>query len=247
VAIDDRRRARRRALQVSTWRGDDRVAVLSPVPDRSGATTDHDAVAREVDRLRGTGVRRILTGALHAGELEPFLANGFAHHEHLHLLRHDLRRLPLDPDRRAGSAGRRARRRDRPGVLEVDQRAFDEFWALDRRGLDDAVRATPTTRFRVVRGPRRTVIGYAVTGRASERGYLQRLAVDPGAQGAGIGRTLVVDALAWLRRSGARTAVVNTQAHNHAALHLYRMVGFVDEPEGLTVLTLDLADPPGRR
>lgn len=247
MAIDDRRRARRRSLQVSTWRGDDRVAVLSPRPDRAGATTDHEAVALEVDRLRAAGVRRILTGALHAGELDPFLANGFGHHEHLHLLRHDLRRVPPAPTGREVPTGRRARRRDRPGVLAVDQRAFDEFWALDRRGLDDAVRATPTTRFRVVRAPRRPVVGYAVTGRASERGYLQRLAVDPSVQGAGIGRALVVDALAWLRRSGARTAVVNTQAHNHAALHLYRATGFVDEPEGLTVLALDVAGPPGRR
>lgn len=244
MAIDDRHRARRRSLQVSTWRGDARVAVLSPIPDRFGATTDRRAVDLEIDRLRARGVRRILTGALHVGELDPFLANGFGHHEHLHLLRHDLQRLPPDP---GGPAGRRARRRDRAGVLVVDQRAFDEFWALDRRGLDDAIRATPTTRFRVVRGPQRNVTGYAVTGRASERGYLQRLAVDPSSQGRGIGRALVLDALSWLRRSGADSAVVNTQAHNRAALHLYRAVGFVDEPDGLTVLALDLDDTPEDR
>lgn len=242
MAIDDRRRARRRSLQVNVWRGDERVAVLSPVPDRSGAGTDDGAVAREVTRLRALGVERIVTGALAPGERAPFLANGFGHHEHLHLLRHDLQRLPIGLDGTDGSTGRRARRRDRPGVLALDHRAFDDFWALDHRGLDDAVRATPTTRFRVVPGRGRAALGYAVTGRASERGYLQRLAVDPDAQGGGIGRALVVDALRWLRRSGARTAVVNTQAHNHAALHLYRGLGFVDEPDGLTVLALDLAD-----
>ncbi|CAN5516148.1 hypothetical protein BH10ACT1_BH10ACT1_06270 [soil metagenome] len=243
VAIDDRRRGDRRALQVSTWRGDQQIAVLTPAPDRPGPSAD--AVAAELHDLRERGLRRVLTGALHQAELGPFVANGFVEHERLHLLRHDLVTVPFatasEPVRM-----RRAWRRDQPTVLEIDERAFDAFWALDRRGLDDAVRATPVSRFRVsTDGRNGPITGYAVTGRAADRGYLQRLAVDPSRHRAGIGRALVVDGLTWLKRSGARVAVVNTQERNAGALALYRDCGFVDEPAGLTVLRLELAGEAG--
>lgn len=225
---------------MSTWRDDQRVVVISPSPARPGVRFGPEpaVVAAELARLQRRGVRRVLTGALQAGELAAFAANGFHEHEHLHLLRHDLRRLPTEPP---GIHTRRARRRDRNKVVAIDARAFDAFWTLDSRGLDDAIRATPSSRFRVTDGHRRAVTGYAVTGRAAGRGYLQRLAIAPDHQRTGIGRALVADALGWLRRGGAREAVVNTQAHNTGALALYRACGFVDEPEGLTVLALDLA------
>jgi GNAT superfamily N-acetyltransferase len=239
MAIDDRRRVVHRSLQVSNWRGDERTAVLSPAPERPGPGPS--TVAAEVTRLRERGIRRVLTGALHQAELGPFVANGFVEHEQLHLLRHDLVRLP-DPE---PVPTRRARRRDLADVLDIDGRAFEPFWALDRRGIDDAIRATPTSRFRVsTDGRRGATTGYAVTGRSANRGYLQRLAVDPGRHRAGIGRALVADALHWLRRGGADVAVVNTQVQNTGALALYRSCGFVSEPAGLTVLTLDLATGP---
>lgn len=239
MAIDDRRRADRRALQVAAWRGDQHVVVLSPAPEQPVPTAA--SVAAEIERLRRTGIRRLLTGALHQPELTPFLANGFTEHERLHLLRHDLSRLP---EVTRPVPLRRAWRRDQPTVLDIDARAFDAFWALDRRGLEDAIRATPSSRYRVAGGRRAPLLGYAVTGRAAERGYLQRLAVDPHHHREGIGRALVVDSLAWLRRTGARVAVVNTQERNAGALSLYRACGFVEEPSGLTVLALDLAPAP---
>lgn len=239
MAVDDRRRGDSRVLQVSTWRGDAGVAVVNPTPDHADPSP-HE-VGAELERLRSQGVRGVLTGALHQHELGPFLANGFTPHERLHLLRHHLREIPAAPPVRL----RRAWRRDRPAVLDVDTRAFDTFWALDRRGLDDAVRATPISRFQVV-GPRNgPITGYAVTGRSGERGYLQRLAVHPDVQRAGVGTALVADALWWLRRGGARLALVNTQERNTGALALYEACGFELEPSGLTVLTLDLGPGPG--
>ncbi|MGI8709394.1 MAG: GNAT family N-acetyltransferase [Acidimicrobiales bacterium] len=238
MAVDDRWRGARPRLQVSTWRGRDEVAVLSPMPDRPGPGPD--AIRAQLDRLTARGVRLVLTGALHQGELGPFLAAGFAEHERLRLLRHDLRDLPDgDPAVRL----RRAWRRDHDPVLDIDGRAFDAFWALDRRGLDDAVRATPSSRFRLAVERQGPVVGYAVTGRASDRGYLQRLAVDPDQHRQGLGSALVADSLRWLRRNGARVAVVNTQEHNHGAFALYRANGFVPEPQGLTVLVRDIAAP----
>ena len=78
--------------------------------------------------------------------------------------------------------------------------------------------------------------GYAVAGRSLERGYLQRLAVDPAHQGHGLGTALVLDALWWLRRRGATSTLVNTQEANDAALALYERLGFRRQAEGLAVL-----------
>ncbi len=236
MAADDRWWGARARLQVASWRGRDDTVVLSPVPDHPAPTVDD--VRTEVADLATAGVSTVLTGALHHGELGPFLDAGFTVHERLHLLRHDLDAIvePSSPARL-----RRAWRRDHPAVLAIDGRAFDHFWALDRSGLDDAVRATPSARFRVaVDGG---IAGYAITGRAGSRGYLQRLAVDPDRHRRGLGTLLVADALLWLRRGGARVAVVNTQEGNEAALALYLATGFVPEPTGLTVLRLALAPP----
>jgi ribosomal protein S18 acetylase RimI-like enzyme len=230
MAADDRWWGARARLHVSAWRGSGEVAVVSPLPQRPLPSADQ--VAREVERLAALGVTQVLTSALHHGELAPFLGAGFEEHERLHLLRHDLTSLP-DPV--ASVRHRRGWRRDHPAVLEIDTRAFEPFWALDRQGLEDAIRATPTSRFRVaIDGD---VVGYIVSGRSMERGYVQRLAVDPAHHRQGIGRALVIDGLHWLRRGGARVAVVNTQEHNAGALALYRALGFVSEPQGLTVLT----------
>jgi len=239
MAIDDRSQRAHRPFQVSAWRGNQQIAVLSPAPDRPSPGVA--AVGVELVRLRAMGVERVLTGALHRNELAPFLATGFTEHERLHLLRHDLLHLPeiTHPVRT-----RRAWKRDMPGILAIDERAFDEFWALDRRGLEDAVRATPISRFRITRQPGEPVIGYAVTGQAADRGYLQRLAVDPAHHRQGIGRALVADALTWLKQHGARSAMVNTQERNVSALSLYRTCGFVEESSGLTVLRLDLGTFP---
>ncbi|HWJ97251.1 MAG TPA: GNAT family N-acetyltransferase [Acidimicrobiales bacterium] len=238
MAADDRWWGARAHLQVSAWRGSDHTVVMSPVPDHP-APGPAD-IQRELDVLADRGVRRVLTGALHHGEVAPFRAAGFVEHERLHLLRHDLRDLPesTTPVRL-----RRAWRRDQHDVLTIDERAFDEFWALDRGGLDDAVRATPASRFRIAASDRATT-GYAITGRAADRGYLQRLAVDPDRHREGIGRALVADSLRWLRRTGARVAVVNTQEHNAGALGLYLATGFALEPHGLTVLSCALGSPP---
>jgi ribosomal protein S18 acetylase RimI-like enzyme len=85
-------------------------------------------------------------------------------------------------------------------------------------------------------------VGYVVTGRSGDRGYVQRLAVDPTVRRAGLGAALVVDGLRWLRRRHTLSAVVNTQVANDGALALYRRLGFILQPDGLIVLTLPLVD-----
>jgi ribosomal protein S18 acetylase RimI-like enzyme len=132
-------------------------------------------------------------------------------------------------------------------VLEVDARAFEPMWRLDHPSLHEAISATPASRFRAARSPDRArrrrgrVLGYAVSGHTGDQGYLQRLAVDPDAQRAGIGAALVVDCLHWMRRAGVGRVSVNTQEANSRAFSLYKRLGFVPVEPGLAVLRLELA------
>jgi len=217
--------------RLGSWRGQHDVAYLAVGAQRPPSAEILDRCLRT---LRGRGYQRVLTNALAPAEALPFVDAGFSVHERLHLLAHDLSDIPA-----GGHDTRRGRREDHPAVLALDARAFRPFWRLDRDGLEQALDATPATRYRIVEDDD-GVQGYAITGRADRRGYLQRVGVDPVAQGRGIGRTLVTDALRWLRRHRAHDAVVNTQLDNDAALGLYRACGFRELPSGLCVMSRSL-------
>ncbi len=222
-------------LRITPWRGDPTTAYLTAARGRPTVP----AVERSLDELEGTEVRTALTAALGPDDAAPFLAVGFSVHERLHLLARSVLDPPAPP---ADVTLRRGRRTDRPHLLRVDTAAFPPFWRLDEAALDDAITATPSARLRIAPHPDRhdEVAGYAVTGRAGTRGYLQRLAVDPAVQRMGLGTALVHDALTWLRRWGAREVLVNTQEDNAAALALYERLGFTLQPVGLAVLRLEL-------
>lgn len=224
-------------LRIATWRGDTTTAYLTPARGRPSTS----AVDRTLGDLARTGYRTALTAALAPAEQAPFLAAGFTVHERLHLLTRRIDALPHVPE--APVTLRRGRRSDWDAILTVDRAAFPPFWRLDAAALDDAMTATPTARLRLALRPEEGlgVAGYAVTGRAGSRGYLQRLAVDPMLQRAGIGSALVADGLRWLRRWGAREVFVNTQVDNGAALALYEALGFQRQPEGLAVLRRPVA------
>lgn len=220
-------------LRIAPWRGDPRTAYVVARASRPTA----GGLARCLEELAAGGFEAALTAALPPEDQSPYLQNGFTVRERLHLLARPV--LPLlDAPLPGDLELRRARRRDRPAVLAVDDAAFPAFWHLDEAGLDDALEATPSVRFRVVQrgGGDGEVVGYAVTGRAGPRGYLQRLAVHPGAQRLGIGTALVADALRWLRRWGGRDVLVNTQEGNGAAVALYEHLGFERQADGLAVL-----------
>jgi ribosomal protein S18 acetylase RimI-like enzyme len=228
-------------LRFGPWRGDARVASIAPTRLAFGPVSAAD-VRDCVERAGHAGYDQVLTAALGRRDQPPFLEAGFEVEQRLHLLVHTLDRLPrVDAD----VSIHRARRRDRQAVLAVDHAAFEPFWRLDDRGLSDALAATSAVRFRVARADGR-IVGYAITGRAEHRGYVQRLAVSPRAEGRGVGAALLIDGLRWLRRRGARDAVVNTQEGNERSLKLYLRSGFVVQPEGLAVLGRHVFAPPGR-
>lgn len=227
-------------LRVRPWQADQRIAHVAPANDFLGPLTAADVV-RAVDHLRELGYRSVITAALHRADRRPFLDAGFTATARLHLLLHPLDDVP--PARPVpGVELRRGRRREHGDALAVDRAAFAPFWRLDDAGLTEALNATATVHFQVARDPS-GVVGYAVCGRAGHRGYVQRLAVAPQRQGCGIGRALLVDGLRWLRRWGARDALVNTQQDNDRSLRLYQRAGFVLQPDDLAVLERSLTDP----
>jgi ribosomal protein S18 acetylase RimI-like enzyme len=225
-------------FRVGPWNADAAVAYMALAPDVTMPSVG--GVRRMLEQLAADGYRAVTTAALRPQELAPFLQAGFTERERLTILHHSLDELPAARSVRADGGAthrvrlRRAVRRDRAQVLEVDHVAFSTSWQLDDAGLDDALAATPRSRFRVAVD--HGVCGYAVCGRAADTGYLQRLAVLPDRQGGGIGARLVIDALAWLRRRGAHSALVNTQDGNERALDLYRRLGFRPESYDLVVL-----------
>ena len=213
------------------WRGQPEVAEIAI---GAAAGPSREVVDECVAHLRASGYRAVITTALSPAEALGFVDAGFGVRERLHLLSHDL----VDPPPPIGTT-RRARRADRPEVLALDNLSFDSFWRLDEPSLDDALRATPSARFRVATDGD-GVVGYAITGRAGRQGYLQRLAVHPRGRGRGYSRSLIGDALDWLRRRGMTRALVNTQEHNDAALGLYESSGFRRLPTSLCVLGCEI-------
>jgi ribosomal-protein-alanine N-acetyltransferase len=221
--------------RTSPWRGDGSVAYLTPLPD--APTPSAAFVERCCAQLARRGYARVVTSALAPHEQDGFREQGFTVAEQLHLLAHDLRAVPPSP--RVDATLHRATAADRPAVIAVDDLAFTPFWQLGTTGLDDAINATPRARFRVAKHGD-DVVGYAVTGRAGPRGFVQRLAVTPDQRRQGVAQALVIDGLRWLRRWRVERAVVNTQLDNAPALALYERLGFRREPGGLSVMARDL-------
>ena len=224
-------------LRLSPWRGDLQTVQVVVV---AGPTPQIHDVDRLLDYLGNRGVLTVVTTALGPVDQRPFVEAGFTPHEHLLLFGRSIE--PNDLPAR-GRRTRPARRQDQEVVLALDERAFatsSALWRFDRAALAEAGQATQTCRRRLIKGPQHQPIGHAVTGRTSTIGFLQRLAVDPSAEGQGIGSALVVDALRWLGRTGALEAWVNTQPGNLRARDLYLRHGFVEQDVGLDVLMRSL-------
>lgn len=231
------------AVRLTPWRGDPEHAVQATVSPGS-TSPSAEAIRQVLAAAAEEGFTEVLTAALGPHDAEPFERAGFTVRSRLHLLVHDLHHLPTAS---GAPPVRRVRRVEWPHLAAVDEAAFPPFWHLDVAGIADALDATPSSRLRAVDAPggAGAAVGYAASGRAGQRGYLQRLAVHPSAQRLGLGRVLALDALRWMRRRGVARGYVNTQVGNDAAVALYESLGFVHEPEGLVVLGRAVADPGG--
>jgi GNAT superfamily N-acetyltransferase len=60
--------------------------------------------------------------------------------------------------------------------------------------------------------------------------WVRELAVDPGSQRLGIGRSLLDYALAWGRSQGAQRSFLACDVANHPAIQLYESLGYARNP-----------------
>jgi ribosomal protein S18 acetylase RimI-like enzyme len=242
---DGDRIVRRIRLGVDVARIDLRLrpdGVLASVTIASETTQPLSAMT--IERIVGDHARLgalvFRTPAVTPEEAVGYRRSGFVVVSELRLLTRDLD--PTNGPDRAARRLHRARASDLAGCAAVDRRAFGPDHCFDRHDLAAALDATDRARLRLVSDLAhadrdfRPVAAFAITGRAGRRGYLQRLAVDPSLQGQGVGTALVLDALRWCHRRGARRVVVNTSTENARALSLYRGLGFVDAPLELLLM-----------
>jgi len=225
-------------FHVGPWHADPAIAYLT-IKSNLLEPTPQGLQACE-DRLRKDGYSSIITAALHPLEARTFFDAGFLEYDRLRVLSHNLGCVTMMGHSKPDDVQiRKAKKADRVRALEVDKLAFPRFWRLDAAGLDEAISATPRTRFRLAAANGKAV-GYSVIGRSYTQGFLQRLATHPDYAGTGVGSALVVDALQWARRRNVTRVLVNTQTDNQRALRLYKQLGFQLTPTDLVVLTKDL-------
>jgi len=82
-----------------------------------------------------------------------------------------------------------------------------------------------------------TVIGAVLCGHDGRRGYIYHLAIEPRLHGRGVGRRLIEECLAGLKRAGLERANILVAKDNPRGLEFWRRCGWED---------LDGAAPMGR-
>lgn len=124
-------------------------------------------------------------------------------------------------------------------LLALDRAAFGAQWSMDEQTFCEALRATRRVRLFVWK-PNHEIEGFVLVGATGQQGYVQRLAVHPDVQRAGIATQLLEASLAWTHRRGCTTTVVNTEVTNIAALTTYDRLGFIPLDFGLSVLEMKI-------
>ncbi len=132
---------------------------------------------------------------------------------------------------------RPARKVDFAAIAAIDRAAFAPYWW--RSAATVQRRATKASSFTVAERDDR-VVGYAEWESHLPAAHLNRIAVDPGRHGRGIGGLLLRDTLCRLSERGVATLSLNTQRHNRRALRLYERFGFRPTGDAVTVWALQL-------
>lgn len=175
------------------------------------------------DRLAELGYTTVRTTALAVPAGVRAETAGFHSIQELVLLEHTDPRHPSGIDNAPRAVTKRLVSSQHAVASAIDVAAFTQDWGLEATAIADVCAATPRFRARTAGDP---ISGYALSGRDAKQGFLQRLAVTPAHQRAGLGRALVVDSLQWLGRWRVQRVLVNTPTDNYPALALYERLGF---------------------
>lgn len=182
--------------------------------------------------LAAEGIEEVLSPAVTSEQTRIWRRAGFGDHLELVVFERSLVRPAASP----GHPVVEVLEPDFERLARIDDRAFNSTWRVGRRGLEDAAAATSLSSVMVVEAGDRPA-GFVIVGESGGISYLQRLAVEPGATGRGIGRSLVRSAISWARTRGGRTMLLNTQPENEPAARLYASEGFELQLPRLYVLS----------
>ncbi|MCX6044571.1 MAG: GNAT family N-acetyltransferase [Chloroflexi bacterium] len=168
---------------------------------------------------------------------KPLLAMGFDLTERVEFLALDLTRYPtyVAPPPTVAQL-RPMHPNDIPTVAELDATAFEPLWHF---GVKDLWELMFRSRLQVATIDEQPVGYSALSANGTSKGaeaQLARLAVSPTVQGQGIGRQLLIDAIAYARANRFAVVSLNTQTTNQRAQKLYRQLGF--RPTGFIVPVL---------
>lgn len=117
---------------------------------------------------------------------------------------------------------------DLAALLTIDHRAFPWLWW----NSDEEFRVygeSPGTELWLGIDNGQPVAYFGIS-RFPGWGHLDRIAVDPAAQGRGLGRVTLAQAINVLHQSGARRIALSTQQQNRRSQHLYEAFGFQRSP-----------------
>lgn len=147
------------------------------------------------------------------------------------------------------------RRQHLDQVLAIEQASFANPWS---RGMFSQELASPVAMDRVaLGGPEGEVAAFIILWLAAGEAQVQNLAVALPFRRQGVGRFLLLSALAEAVGRGARRCSLEVRAGNRAALALYQSLGFAPEgvrpryywPEGEDAILMGRRlgeTPPGR-
>ncbi len=189
-------------------------------------------IAATAEELLGIGAPSVISPPLPPPTQQVWRSAGFESEADLSLYRLELDHQVPAPDHlvAVGSSD------DLDEATRIDAAAFEPFWRLDRRGLEEAVGATSHADILVIHDQDGGLCAFAVLGYGIALSYLQRLAVDPPWQGRGMGRSVMRACARKARAAGAQALLLNTQMGNDRARRLYLMEGFEELPGGLELL-----------
>jgi ribosomal-protein-alanine N-acetyltransferase len=164
---------------------------------------------------------------------KPLLAADFVLTERVEFFSLNITRYPTRFDPPSSLAQLRPMHpNDIPAVAELDAAAFDSLWHF---GMKDLWELMFRCRMQVAIVDEKPM-GYSALSANGAEAQLARLAVRPAAQGQGIGRQLLLDAIAYAQANHFAAISLNTQTNNQRAQKLYRQLGF--RPTGLMVPVL---------
>jgi ribosomal protein S18 acetylase RimI-like enzyme len=132
---------------------------------------------------------------------------------------------------------------DLPGVVAVEDAAFEPLWRHDADGFREVARSYP---YFVVAEDEQGIAGYQYNALDGRLGYLVRIAVHPRVQGHGVGTRLMAEAVRYFTAQDALRILLNTEERNRRAHRLYERFGFYQVlPRGFVLARTIAADGHG--